>query len=58
MGDYFPIIVLLPLMVLAGLTFVVMIGRRRRTSRGAINAPAPGSPESPLFGEPEKTPKS
>jgi hypothetical protein len=34
-----------------------MIGRRRHTTRGRVDAPAPGSPHSPLVGEPKETPK-
>lgn len=48
---------LLPAVVLAGLVFVVMIGRRRHTTRGRVDAPAPGSPHSPLAGEPKEAPQ-
>lgn len=57
MEDSLPIFLLLSLLALAGLSFVVLVGRRRQTSRGAVNAPAPGSPESPLFAEPAKKPR-
>ncbi len=58
MDDALPVFLLLSLIALAGLTFLLLAGRKRQTPRGTINAPAPGSPESPLFGEPEKKPKS
>lgn len=47
-------IILLTLIPLLGLAFILLIGRRRRTSQGVVNAPAPGSPGSPLFGKPDK----
>ena len=46
------IVVLIPLL---GLAFILLVGRRRTTSNGAVDAPAPASSESPLFGEPDKT---
>lgn len=58
MDGSLPVFLLLSLLALAGLTFVLMAGRRRQTPRGTVNAPAPGSPESPLFGNPEQKPKS
>jgi hypothetical protein len=39
---------------LAGLVFILLIGRRRRTSKGEVRTPAPGSPDSPMFGTPTK----
>ncbi|GEM_PF-3870774 len=48
------ILMIFPLVVLLGLCFVVFIGRRRRTSDGTIVAPAPGSPQAPIFAQPEK----
>lgn len=53
-----PVFLLLSLIALAGLTFLLLAGRKRQTPKGAINAPAPGSPESPVFGEPGKKPES
>lgn len=58
MESALPVFLLLSLIALGGLTFLLLAGRRRETPRGTINAPAPGSPESPLFGEPEKKPRS
>ena len=47
---------LFALVPLIGLTFILLIGRWRRTSAGPVDAPAPGSPESPLFGTPKTPP--
>jgi hypothetical protein len=52
-----PALILLLLIPLLGLTFIVLVGRRRRTSQGTVNTPAPGSSDSPLFGAPNNTRK-
>jgi hypothetical protein len=47
------IMIVFPLLVLAGLCFTIFIGRRRRMVKGVMSAPAPGSQESPIVGEPK-----
>ena len=44
---------LLPLLVLGGLVFVLFVGRRQRNVQGQCAVSAPGSPETPIFAEPE-----
>ncbi|HEY1076721.1 MAG TPA: hypothetical protein VGE51_08525 [Fontimonas sp.] len=58
MDTALPVFLLLSLIALGGLTFLVLAGRKRQTPQGTVNAPAPGSPESPLFAEPDEKPKS
>jgi len=47
------ILLVFPLVVLLGLCFVMFIGlHRRRTADGELAAPAPGSPDAPIIGQP------
>lgn len=46
---------LLPVTALFGLFVVLFAGQRRRTARGTVETPAPGSPDSPVVGTPEKS---
>jgi hypothetical protein len=41
---------------LGGLVFVMFVGQRKRNSRGGLTVGAPGSPDSPVFSEPETKP--
>ena len=44
----------LVLVPLIGLAFILLVGRRRRTPAGVVDAPAPGSPDAPLFATPAR----
>lgn len=50
--------IFLALLVLGGLAFILLIGRKRQTPEGTVLNPAPGSRESPLLGEPERKPQN
>jgi hypothetical protein len=50
-----PPFLFLAMIALGGLVFILLIGRRRRTSHGTVETPAPASPDSPLFAEPDKS---
>jgi hypothetical protein len=47
-------LILFVLVPLIGLAFILLVGRYRQTSAGPVETPAPGSPDSPLFGEPSR----
>jgi hypothetical protein len=51
-----PPFIILAVICLLGLVFVVLFaGRQRKTDHGVVDTPAPGSPDSPVFGEPDKS---
>lgn len=50
--------IFLAFFALGGLAFVLLVGRQRHTGRGDVDAPAPGSPESPMFGTPKAKPQN
>ena len=51
-----PPFIILAMICLFGLVFVVLFaGRQRKTPEGIVETPAPGSPDSPVFGTPDKS---